>query len=83
MKNTLTLIVNIYDRITYEYLYMYYFRKKKRVTIIDNFGVKQSDTSTCTETNSNVIIYNEVSTIEMTDKENYLGHHCRRFPSFP
>lgn len=25
----------------HEYLYMYYFRKKKRVTIIDNFGVKQ------------------------------------------
>lgn len=66
----------------HEYLYMYYFRKK-RVTIIDNFGVKQSDTSTCTDTNSNVIKYNEVSTIEMTDKENYLGHHCRRFPSFP
>lgn len=56
---------------------------KKRVTIIDNFGVEQSDTSTCTETNSNVIKYNDVSTIEMTNKENYLGHHCRRFPSFP
>lgn len=56
---------------------------KKRVAIIDNFGVKQSDTSICTETNSNVIKYNEVSTIEMIDKGNYLGHHCRRFPSFP
>lgn len=56
---------------------------KIRVTIIDNFGVKQSDTSICTETNSNVRKYNEVSTIEMIDKGNYLGHHCRRFPSFP
>lgn len=59
----------------YEYLYMYYFRKK-RVIIIDNFGVKQSDISICIEINLNVIKYNEVLIIEMIDKENYLGYYC-------
>lgn len=60
----------------YEYLYMYYFRKKKRVIIIDNFGVKQSDISICIEINLNVIKYNEVLIIEMINKENYLGYYC-------
>lgn len=59
----------------YEYLYMYYFRKK-RVIIIDNFGVKQSDINICIEINLNVIKYNEVLIIEMIDKENYLGYYC-------
>lgn len=59
----------------YEYLYMYYFRKK-RVIIIDNFGVKQSDISICIEINLNVIKYNEVLIIEMINKENYLGYYC-------
>lgn len=61
------LIVNIYDCIMY---------KKKRVIIIDNFGVKQSDISICIEINLNVIKYNEVLIIEMIDKENYLGYYC-------
>lgn len=61
------LIVNIYDCIMY---------KKKRVIIIDNFGVKQSDISICIEINLNVIKYNEVLIIEMINKENYLGYYC-------
>lgn len=33
--------------------------KKKRVTIIDINGMKAGDSSTCTETNFDVIKYNE------------------------
>lgn len=76
MKNILMLIVNIYDCIIYEFFCICIILGKKRVIIIDNFGVKQSDISICIEINLNVIKNNEVLIIEMINKENYLGYYC-------